>query len=44
MVLDVLPRRRWAELAGSRIDPDMVFGTAQQMNKELREKGNLCLA
>jgi tetratricopeptide (TPR) repeat protein len=38
MVLDVLPRRRWAELAGSRIDPDMVFDTAQQMNQEGREK------
>lgn len=38
MVLGVLPRRRWAELAGSRIHPDMVFDTAQQLNREQREK------
>lgn len=43
MVLDVLPRRRWAELAGSRIDPDMVFDTAQQMNRERREKETCAL-
>jgi tetratricopeptide (TPR) repeat protein len=36
-VLDVLPRRRWSELAGSRIMPDMVFDAAMQMNEEHRE-------
>lgn len=43
MVLDVLPRRRWAELALSRIDPDMVFDTARQMNKAFREKETCAL-
>ena len=37
MVLDSLPRRRWGELVGSRIVPDMVFDAALQMNQEHRE-------
>lgn len=43
MVLDTLPRRRWVELAGSRVSPDMVFDAAQQLNQEHREKETCAL-
>ncbi|MFA6228996.1 MAG: SEC-C metal-binding domain-containing protein [Rhodanobacter sp.] len=43
MVLDTLPRRRWVELAGSRVPTDMVFDAAQQMNQDHREKETCAL-
>lgn len=43
MVLDTLPRRRWPELAGSRVPTDMVFDAAQQMNHDHREKETCAL-
>jgi tetratricopeptide (TPR) repeat protein len=38
MLLEHLPRRRWSELAGSRIPPEMVLDATLQMNREHRQK------
>lgn len=38
LLLDYLPRRRWSELPGSRIAPDMVFHAAMEMNEANQAK------
>ena len=43
MVLDYLPRRRWAELVGSHVPIDQVFDAAQQLNEEGRAKETCAL-
>ncbi|WEN15169.1 SEC-C metal-binding domain-containing protein [Rhodanobacter sp. AS-Z3] len=43
MVLDSLPKRRWAELAGSHVSMDQMFDAAWQMNADGRAKDTCTL-
>ena len=42
-LLDALPRKRWSELPGSRIDLDMVAHAAQEWSEQGRDKDALTL-